>query len=188
MIKTKDLLIVRLQWPAASDGLSEKEIRHHKRILAAARRCLHEKAPITLAETGFQLLRYVDEAELFACLNNVLREIDMEASDILVMLSAPACDDYGEYYYEESLKESLEQMALTVEDLAAKIADKPPRVDAFNGVFKQLETLSGYVQSDDLISINKYLVKLEHWDYEDEKAKGLAYLGKLVEKIRKVEL
>ena len=188
MIRTNDLLMVRLQWPKVPEEASEKEAKHWRKTLAAGRRCLHEHAPIELVETGFQLMRKSKEADMVECLNLVLAEIDLEVDDVLVMLSAPACDGYGEYYYQQSFKASLDQMATAVEAIRDKVQDKPPRVDTFNDLFKQLETLSTYVKSDKLVTLNKLFIKLEDFDYVDEKRKGIVLLGKLAQKIRETEL
>lgn len=188
MIKTDELLIVRLQWPKVPDEATEKETKHWRKTLAAGRRCLHEHAPIELAETGFQLMRKSKEADMVECLTSVLAEIDLDVDDVLVMLSAPACDDYGEYYYQQSFKASLDQIATGVDAIRDKVKTKPPRVDTFNELFKQVDTLSGYVQSEQLVTLHKYLVKLEDFDYVDEKRRGIVLLGKLSEKIREMEL
>lgn len=188
MIKTNDLLMCRLQWPSVPQGASEKETKHWKKTLAAGRRCLHEHAPIEFIETGFQLLRKVKEADMVECLSSVLAEIGLEVDEVLVMLSAPDCDEYGEYFYQGSLKQSLNQMATGVRAIQEKVKDRPPRVDAFNDLFRQLDTLSAYVKSDTLVQLHKYLVKLEDWDYVDEKRKGIALLGKLADKIEEMEL
>lgn len=188
MIKTNDLLMCRLQWPSPPEGYNDKETKHWKKTLAAGRRCLHDHAPIEFIETGFQLLLKSKEADMVECLSLVLAEINLEVDEVLVMLSAPACDDYGDYFYQGSFKQALLQLATGVRAIQDKVKDKPPRVDAFNDLFRQLETLSSYVQSDNLVQLHKYLVKLEDWDYVDEKRKGVVLLGKLAEKIEEMEL
>lgn len=188
MIKTQNLLMVRLMWPPPAKDATKKDKDHHKKILAAARRCLHQHAPLTFAETGFQLLRKSREAELIECLDGALVEIELSTADVLVMLTVPEWNEYTEYYYAESIKLYLNEMAQGLEALADKVTSKPPRIDAFQHLFDKLDSLSGYVKSDELPKIHQMLVKLEDWDYIDEKRKGHILLGKLADKVRGLEL
>jgi hypothetical protein len=188
MVKTNELLIAKLQWPAPAKTLTDKDLRHHRKTLAAARRCLHEHAPITFFETGFQLLKQSKEAEMVECLNLCLAEINIEVDDVLVMLSANPCDEYGEYFYKQSFNQYLNEIGENVLEIREKAKDKTPRVDAFNQVFRQLETLTTYVQSDKLVKLHTYLVKLEDFDYVDQKDKGVNLLGKLAKMMQEIEL
>lgn len=186
MIKTQNLLMVRLMWPPPEKGATKAQKDHHKKILAAARRCLHQHAPMTFAETGFQLLNKSREPELVACLDGALQEIELSTADVLVMLSVPELNEYTEYYYTQSVKGYLSEIADGLETLRDKVQDKPPRIDAFGHLFEKLDTLAGYVKMDELSKIHQMLIKLEDWDYVDERRKGTVLLGKLAERIREL--
>ena len=188
MIKTHDLLMVRLQWPAPPEDYTVKQVKHWKKILAAGRRCLHNSAPVTFHNTGFQLLRKNQEPEMLTCLSDVLEEIDLNTEDVLVTLPAPEPDRYCEGLYQQSFEHMLHHLSNEIDELQGKLTGSTQRVDSFNQAFKLLDIISGYIKSDELIKIHQIMIKLEQFDFEDDNAKGIRLMGLLAKKILEVKV
>ena len=174
-VRTEDTILARLQWP--SPPADKREARAHRAVLARARRCLYDQAPLTLWGTGFQLLKIAREAEVWTCLETILDEIEESPNHILICMSAPEEDDHSRFLYEMTVHLTLEELITGLTTVAdgmeggIKVTSR-----MFNPVYRTLSNLTDHVESDNFIKLNKLVKKLDEFDYESDKEKGISLI------------
>lgn len=153
-LNTDRLLLARVLWPQKSDT-------NQKRVLQSASRCLTDVAPLKLAGSGFQLLRSIHEPEVKFCMEAILKELDMEVENTLVVLPAPEMNHYSQRWYEATFEEAKQDFTHSVVDLAVKVDTVKKSKRTFNSVFRSLESITEYLKHDELVNVRVMLEKIE---------------------------
>ena len=152
--------------------------KSYQRILSASRRCLADFT-LPFADTGYHLLKRSEETELLKCLTGTFQGFYSE--DDIIMLSAPARDEYSEYYYEQAEYHLFEALASELTSVAQRIREgNRITTRTYTEAVRLLNRTEHHLSTEETRAIRAHLEKTHREGVEGIRKKTARQLDNLV--------
>lgn len=163
-------LLIKLRWPPAPKD--RQEALKHRKQLKAARRCLAASAPITLAETGFQLILEDELPVVHECIRGILEGITTPEESLTILEAPDPALPYAAKLFHATQVLTMQEFIEDLEEVIDKVLIGKDNARTFNQAYYKVEALSLWTPSEDLSKVHQFLKAIELIETEDEEARS----------------